>query len=301
MKTDILVNILQLPLEQLKELAEHAEENYVRFPLDKGNGKKRWIEAPKKDLKHLQTQILHKVLYKKPPHPVAHGFVPNRSIVTNAKPHVGQNWVVNFDIKDFFPSTKTPLVRDVLVKYDQFSEDDIEIILNICTRNGALPQGAPTSPHLANLALWDFDMSLWKFCLDQGLQYTRYADDLTFSGHKVPEDLRSIVIAELHKLGYRLAKGKSSYRGQHRRQIVTGLVVNEKINLPREKRKRLRAILHDIKQNGIQSALQRSSMELDQLIGHISLQSMWDEEMAQKQITELFEAIFTDDISSISE
>ena len=111
MKTDILVNILQLPLEQLFELAEHAEGNYVRFPLDKGNGKKRWIEAPKKDLKHLQTQILHKVLYKKPPHPVAHGFVPNRSIVTNAKPHVGQNWVVNFDIKDFFPSTKIPLSR----------------------------------------------------------------------------------------------------------------------------------------------------------------------------------------------
>ena len=125
----------------------------------------------------------------------------------------------------------------------------------------------------------------------------RFADDLTFSGAEIPKNLRSIVIEELQNLGFHLAKGKSSYRGKHRRQIVTGLVVNEKINLPREKRKRLRAILHDIKQNGIEEALQRSTMELDQLIGHISLQTMWDKESAQKQIQELFEAIFTQDNS----
>ncbi len=298
MNVNLLEQTLEISTEELLVFAQQAEDNYIRFPLDKGNGKKRWIEAPKKELKHLQSQLLHKILYKRPPHPVAHGFVPNRSIVTNAKPHVGKKWVVNFDIKDFFPSTKTPLIRDVIVKYESFSEEEIEIILLLCTRNNSLPQGAPTSPHLANLALWDFDMSLWKFCLEQGLQYTRYADDLTFSGSSIPQELRSVVIEELKKMGYRLAKGKSSYRGQHRRQIVTGLVVNEKINLPREKRKRLRAILHDIKQSGIQSALQRSSMEMDQLIGHISLQSMWNEEMAQQQLTELFEAIFEDDISS---
>ena len=251
-------------------------------------------------MKLVQSQLLHKLLYKRHPHPVAHGFVPNRSIVTNAKPHVGKKWVVNFDIKDFFPFTKTPLVRDVLLKYEQLSEEEIKIIVQLCTRHGALPQGAPTSPHLANLALWDFDTSLWNFCLEQELQYTRYADDLTFSGDFIPENLRSVVIEELKKMGYRLAKGKSSYRGQHRRQVVTGLVVNEKINLPREKRKRLRAILHDVKQSGIQSALQRSSMEMDQLIGHISLQSMWNEEMAQQQLTKLFEAIFEDDIQSNS-
>ena len=291
-----LENILEIPASQLKEISEQAEQSYLRFPLDKGNGKKRWIEAPKRELKHIQTLLLHRVFYQKPPHPVAHGFVPNRSIVSNAKPHVGQNWVVNFDIHNFFPSTKTKLVTDVLQRYEFFSEEDIEILLQICSRNGALPQGAPTSPHLANLALWDFDMALWKFCLDHQLQYTRYADDLTFSGAEIPQDLYPTVTMELKNLGYRLAKGKSSYKGQHRRQIVTGLVVNEKINLPREKRKRLRAILHDMQQNGVQQALRRSTMELDQLIGHISLQMMWNEEVAQKQLQELFDVIFGQDL-----
>ena len=285
--------ILELPLATLHDIAAQAQQSYIRFPIDKGNGKKRWIEAPKKELKMVQNRLLHRIFYQRPAHPVAHGFVPHRSIVSNAQPHVGKKWVVNFDLNNFFPSTKAPLVKEVLKRYQRFSDEELDIILQICCRNEALPQGAPTSPHLANLALWDFDMTLWKYCLDNQLQYTRYADDLTFSGPQVPKDLREQVVTELKKFGFRLAKGKSSYRGQHRRQIVTGLVVNEKINLPREKRKKLRAILHDIQQNGIQKALERSSLELDQLIGHISLQSMWDEEAAQKQMTELFDSLLS--------
>ena len=286
-----LATALDIESAVLAKTASEATDCYHRFPLSKGNGRKRWIEAPSPELKFIQKRLLEKVLYQRPPHPAAHGFVPNRSIVTNARPHIGRKWVANFDIKDFFPSTKAGTVLTILEQYSGHSPTEHTAMLHLVCRNGCLPQGAPTSPHLANLAMWNADVALWRYSNQHNITYTRYADDLTFSGDVLPDSLFDFLKQVLADNQYRLAPGKSKWLGQHKRQMVTGLVVNEKLNLPRPIRKRLRAIVHDIKTNGIEQALERSTMNLNQIVGRIAFQAMWDRETAREQILELADAI----------
>ena len=282
---------LKLSVLHLEEYAQNIESWYYIFPISKGNQKKRWISAPKKELKHIQNVFLNGFLYKAKAHNCAHGFVPKRSIVTNARPHVQKKWVANFDIHSFFPSTKKTAIRATIQKRFNFSESLTSLLCNVLTLKGELPQGAPTSPHLANLVMWDADTKLEHFARENQLTYTRYADDLTFSGDRIPATIQQKIRDILAPFGYKLAYQKSKVLGQHKRQMVTGLVVNEKINLPRPLRKRLRAIIHDIKKNGVEHALHRSKLNFDQLLGHISLQHMWDPQQAEEQILELAEAL----------
>jgi RNA-directed DNA polymerase len=284
-------NELSLSLSELHEYTLDITSLYYRFSISKGNNKKRWINAPKDELKNVQNILLHKIFYRASVHPCAHGFVPKRSIVTNARLHLKQNWVINFDIHAFFPSTKMALVYNTIERYFDFSPDLTQLLTSLCTKDGELPQGAPTSPHLANLVMWNTDIILQGYAERNRLVYTRYADDLTFSGAQVPQDIQHDIQNILASFGYRLARHKSKILGQHKRQMVTGLVVNEKLNLPRPTRKRLRAILHDIKKSGFQEAISRSKMNLDQIIGRISLQAMWDRDAANDQIMELAHAL----------
>ena len=282
---------LKLSIKIMEQYAKDVESLYYVFPINKGNNKKRWISAPQKEFKHLQNTLLHKILYKAPVHDCAHGFVPNRSIVTNARPHIQKKWVANFDIHSFFPSTKIQAVYEAIQKNFDFSQSLSSLLATLLTLKGELPQGAPTSPHLANLVMWDVDTILNAYSNKNQLTYTRYADDLTFSGANIPRSIQNDIRDILSPFGYRLAYKKSKILGQHKRQMVTGLVVNEKLNLPRPMRKKLRAIIHDIKTNGMEHAIGRSDLNFDQLLGHISLQHMWSPQRAQEQLMELAKAL----------
>ena len=286
-----IIGQLKLSLQIMEQYAQDVDSLYYVFPIDKGNNRKRWISAPKKELKHLQNTLLHNILYKASVHDSAHGFVPNRSIVTNARPHIQKNWVANFDIHSFFPSTKIQAVNEAIQKNFDFSHAFSSLLAKLLTLKGELPQGAPTSPHLANLVMWDVDTMLQKYSKENRLTYTRYADDLTFSGANIPRSIQNDIRDILSPFGYNLAYKKSKILGQHKRQMVTGLVVNEKLNLPRPMRKKLRAIIHDIKTNGMEHALGRSDLNFDQLLGHISLQHMWSPQRAQEQLMELATAL----------
>ena len=245
-----IATLTRKSVEELQDLISNIQASYRIYRLSKGNGKFRIIKAPSDELKEIQNRLLHELFYTVMPHDVAHGFVPNRSILTNAEPHVGQRIVANFDITDFFPSTKQKMVKAVLKRHYNLSDADGKLVAGLCCLHGELPQGAPTSPHLANLAMWDADVRLLELSNEHNLNYTRYADDMTFSGEWTPEGLPKLVGQIIKDYGYRLAPHKIKFYGQHRRQMVTGLVVNQKINIPREIRKRLRAILHDMETNG---------------------------------------------------
>lgn len=290
---DCLADICGVTPQSLLDLSRSVNQHYHRFGIDKGNGKKRWIEAPSNFLKYTQKQILLEILYKVSPHEAAHGFVPNRSIVTNAEPHVNREWVANFDIKGFFPATKRPLIKDVLSRYTQLNEDERRVVLKLVSKNGVLPQGAPTSPHIANLAMYEADLKMQHYADVNNLKYTRYADDLTFSGDRLPKELRRFIGRSIRPLGYQIASGKSKWLPQSKRQMVTGLVVNKSIGLPRPERKRLRAIIHDAKMRG-EDALDKAGLMLCQVEGKIALQMMWDEASARRQLLDLREAIDLD-------
>ena len=244
-----LSEVLGIGWDDLRNLARTASSRYHVYPLQIGK-KVRWIEAPDGELKRLQRRLLDQVLYDLAPTPWAHGFIKGRSIVSNAAAHCGREWVISLDIKDFFPSVTRESVVAVLSELN-VDPEQCQILGDIVTRRHRLPQGAPTSPHLANLTVRTMDRRLHAMARARGWNYTRYADDMSFSGDgkywTVLAAARDIVSSE----GFRLAERKTTIRGRHQRQSVTGLVVNEKVSIPREKRRLLRAMLHKVATAGL--------------------------------------------------
>lgn len=212
--------------------------------------KRRIIEAPDVELKTFQRILLDTVLYLATPTPWAHGFVPGRSVQTNAAPHCKQPWILNMDIKDFFPSIKFSRVLRVMRALPtpwRITEEEAYLLTKVVMRKGRLPQGAPTSPHLANLVSRTLDWRLAALSRQMGWMYTRYADDMTFSGSRKPKGLIPYVREIVHEEGFQVSDKKTKMLPNYRRQLVTGLVVNEHAAWPRELRRKLRAIKHQQK------------------------------------------------------
>lgn len=266
--------------------------HYVRHTARKRSGGTRVILAPKKELKAMQRQILREILERVPLTEAAHGFVRERSILTNAQPHVGKQVILNLDLKDFFPSITFPRVRGLFVALG-YSFAVASVLALLCTERDRdtlqrgdktfyvslgprhLVQGAPTSPALANLLARNLDRRLAGLARAKGFQYTRYADDLTFSGGdfdvalRIKDAAQHIILAE----GFAVNPDKTRLYRQSARQVVTGLVVNEKVAVPRDMRRRVRAILHRARETGL-NAQNRDGHEnfrayLQGLIGHI--------------------------------
>ena len=272
---------------ELEKLALQAPESYERFPRRKANGSVRWLCAPNGELKRVQRAILDELLYRLNPHPAAHGFVPGRSVVTHAALHTHCRWVVGIDIKNFFDETTESAARSVFAQMPELSPAEIDILIGLCCLNGGLPQGAPTSPCIANLYFKPADMTLQKYAENHGLSYSRYADDLAFSGAEIPADLIEFVTDVCKRLGYRLAHRKTRRLGSGLRQLVTGLVVNKGLSVPRPLRRRLRAILHDAEKRGINAALERAELKQSALIGLIGWVSMTDEDLGRDMMRDL--------------
>ena len=133
-----------------------------------------------------------------------------------------------------------------------------------------------------------------EFASQNQLTYTRYADDLTFSGDTIPNNITTVVKEQLKDLGYQLAHQKTTWTGKHRRQMVTGLVVNDKISIPRPLRRQMRALMHSIKKDGPINAFAKSVWTSEQLYGRMALQALWDKDLATKQLKELSELLKPD-------
>jgi len=248
-------------LRQLYRLAARVARHYTMQPDVPGNalnalyrthtipkrcGGVRTITVPNPHLKRLQRSILDQLLARVPLHSAATGFRPGCSIVSNATPHVGQRLVVNVDIAACFESTKYPqLLRACRIAgAGALSPRAIRLLAEICSYQGALPTGAPTSPALANIVLTTADHAIATAAARAGIRYTRYADDLTFSGNADIHRLLPFVGRVLNALGFTIAPHKVNFYRRGGRQLVTGLVVNDCVNVPRYVRRRLRAAVH---------------------------------------------------------
>ena len=223
---------------------------YKRHLLPKKSGGNRVISAPRMSLKVVQRQILEKLIVPLGSHPAATGFVPGMSIVDNAERHVGQTIVVNADVSNCFPSVRWPLVLAALRRdlSQRLSQTAISMLVDICTAEGGLPIGAPTSPALLNRVLLRTDEILTRIAGDQGVQYSRYADDLSFSGDHAAVRMLGVARKTLERIGLALDPKKTNIFRRGRRQMVTGLVVNEQVSVPRRIRRRLRAAVHRLEQ-----------------------------------------------------
>lgn len=246
--------------------------HYIRFKIAKKTGGERLISAPMPRLKRVQTWILYNILEQIDLHEAAHGFCRGRSIVTNAEPHVGADVVINLDLQDFFPSISYKRVKGLFISLD-YSEAAATIFGLICTDAAVeaveldgktyyvalgdrhLPQGAPSSPAITNLICRRLDLRLTKMAASLGFVYTRYADDLTFSASG--ENLRQIcnVLKRTEAIstheGFTIHPQKTRVLHKSQHQEVTGIVVNEKLNVDRETLKRFRATLFHIEKDGL--------------------------------------------------
>ncbi len=257
-----------LTVSQLKRFQSKTvrEDSYVEFDIPKKAGGVRHISAPITKLKHIQQALNLLLQGICSVSPVAMGFVPGRSIRTNADAHVGSTVVFNCDLKDFFPSITKDKVRNSLrnaLKDTNPSNNVINLISDLTTSprpDGieALPQGAPTSPVISNLVLKDLDRRMIRFAVKNGYRYTRYADDITFShtgnyDPKVPIKHEAI-LAIIEDCGWAVNPRKTVIHTSSNRLEVTGLTVNKKANVSRKYIKQLRTLLHLWETRGIEEA-----------------------------------------------
>ncbi|MBI2804155.1 MAG: RNA-directed DNA polymerase [Planctomycetes bacterium] len=272
-----LAHWLNVPLTRLEWLADIKEwtlrqadaklRHYVNVWVPRRRGKPRLLEAPKPHLKAIQRRILHEILDHIPPHDTAHGFRTGRSIVSYARPHVGKQMVLHFDLRDFFASVSAARVRAIF-RTAGYPADVASLLTGLCTtrtpddvtvagihwRRRHLPQGAPTSPAFANLAARRMDVRLSALAEKLGATYTRYADDLAISGgHDLERAVRRVnvlvgIIAG--EEGFELNFRKTRFMRQSVCQQVAGVVVNVKTNCRREDFDRLKAILHNCARHG---------------------------------------------------
>ena len=260
--------------DQLLEMTREISRHYRRYTIPKKRGKVRWIEAPRPELKAVQRELLTALLYRFPVHDAAHGFVPHRSIITHAQNHVGQRWVITLDLADFFTSTHRGLINQHLAPLlasliaSHCSPASQALMIDLCLLKDRLPQGAPTSPQISNIVFRNFDQKLAQWAQEHDLIYSRYADDLSFSGPQVPPDFYRRIHGCIYP--YRLNPRKTRVLGRGGRQVVTGLVVNERVNLPRPQRRKLRALAHRLAISGRDAVLDANAWTPDELSGHLA-------------------------------
>lgn len=264
-----LVEYLGISESELKKIWWYRKRMYRRFNISKGSGKTREICAPNQRLKFIQRKILRvlKEIYRA--RNSVHGFVSNKSVKTNALSHFGARYLVNIDIKDFFNSISERRVAGLFISIGA-SPRVAEILARICCHEGCLPQGAPTSPILSNMICFQMDKELIRFAKGARCIYTRYADDITFSsrqpvtalfdgslppsGQFPPSSLNSALVATLLRNNFKINEEKAHYSDRHSRKMVTGLKINEFINVDRTYIRNLRAALHSVEVRGVKEA-----------------------------------------------
>jgi RNA-directed DNA polymerase len=244
---------------------------YQKFTIAKASGGKRHISAPIEPVLSWQREILKATSAIFVPMKAVHGFAYDRSVVSNARFHVGRRLVLNCDLQEFFPSIHFGRVRGVfMAKPFNFSASVATVLAQVCCASGALPQGGAMSPLVSNLVCRGLDHQLVALARSTGCRYSRYADDITFSTNSEtfpvalvrnafakPLELGSALVELIESHNFRINPKKTRLRHQRQRQDVTGLIVNEKVNVDRGYVRGVRALLHDWERQGETLANQR--------------------------------------------
>lgn len=301
-----VASMLGVSLPVLRWLTYHRRSvalvHYHRYGIPKKTGGIRNISAPKRALSQAQEKVLVLILEKIAPEPSAHGFVAGRSILTNAAPHAGRKVVFNLDLRDFFPTITFRRVKGLFHNMG-YSEHAATVLSLLCTEPARakaelagrvyhvalgerfLPQGACTSPAITNLLCRRLDKRLLGLAQKAEFAFTRYADDLTFSGDDTTEvgrllrAVRKVITSE----GFEEHGKKTRVMRRGRRQEVTGLVVNNRPTVPREEIRELRAILHNAARSGLESQNRDKVPDFAaHLRGRVAFVAMVDKERGEK-------------------
>ena len=260
----------------LYAVSNNLGKHYHKAKLPKKNGGCRNLSVPDEILKSIQKQIAEILLIHMPVSRYAKAYRFGSSTLRNAKHHVGKQVVLKLDILHFFDSILYSTVKDKVFPEEIYAEPLRILLTMLCYHKDALPQGAPSSPAITNIILYEFDELIGQWCREQGIAYTRYCDDMTFSGDFDPAEVIQFVRLELKKLGFLLNEQKNRIQRPGQQQTVTGIVVNEKLSIPANYRRKLRQELYYCRKFGIQEHLQKTGLEIPeetyrmQLLGKVN-------------------------------
>ncbi|MFR1709601.1 MAG: retron St85 family RNA-directed DNA polymerase [Clostridium sp.] len=254
--------------EYLLAASNSSEHFYRKFKIPKKNGDLREISEPLPSLKEIQHWILNEILYKLKVSKFAKAYVKGKSIKENARFHRNQKQVLTLDIKDFFPSIKVFKVIDIF-KSIGYCDSVAVMLANLCCLDGSLPQGAPTSATLSNLVMIEVDNLISEFVECNKIRYTRYADDLTFSGDFKINELIIYVKRVLKSNGFRVNNKKTRKLYNYQRQVVTGIVTNQKLQVPKRIRRDLRQQMYYIQKFGLNSHLEKTKNTKKNYLRHL--------------------------------
>lgn len=257
---DLLAPYAWSPSKQLTTLyalANHLESHYEAVTIHKKNGQPRQLHVPDHLLKQVQRNIL-KLLDQKGLASCVSAYRPGAQLRENARPHIGQEQLLKLDIEDFFGSIQFTQVMAMVFPSRYYPPDVQMLLTTLCCYRECLPQGAPTSAAISNLVMSGFDRHMQEWCGQRKIAYTRYCDDMTFSGTFNYQKVIHKVASFLEVLGFNLNDQKTTLLKTGQRQLVTGIVVNKKMQAPRYYRQQLRQEWYYCQKFGVLSHFAKS-------------------------------------------
>lgn len=269
------LSIHMTPYQAIR-LAEKAETLYQEKSIPRQGKKPRILSIPDPYLKNVQRRILNRILNKIECHKAANGFMKNRSIFTALEDHAAKRVVIVIDIRNFFDTISAKRVCGMF-KSIGFQPQEAALLTKLCCYRNKLPQGSPTSPMIANIICRKLDSRLSGLVRKKGHSYTRYADDLIFSGNEKIVGSLPIIQKIIAEEGFDIAKEKFRIMRSGSRQRVLGLNLNTKVSVPRKVRRVIRAMIH----NQLQQQYPDANM-LDFLYGHVGLMASAHPSQARK-------------------
>lgn len=253
---------LGISARTLYAVSNNISKHYHKAKLPKKSGGYRKLSVPDEILKAIQRQISEVLLIHMPVSKYAKAYRFGSSTLRNAKHHVGKQVVLKLDILHFFDSIRYSTVKDKVFPEKIYAEPLRILLTMLCYHKDALPQGAPSSPAITNIILYEFDELMGQWCQERDIAYTRYCDDMTFSGDFDPSEVIRFVRLELKKLGFLLNEQKTKVQRPGQQQAVTGIVVNEKLSISADYRRKLQQDLYYCRKFGIQEHLQKIGLEI---------------------------------------
>ncbi len=246
---------LGIPARTLYAVSNSIGKHYREVRLPKKDGSFRTLSVPDEVLKRIQRAIADVLLIHEPVSSYATAYRVAVGIERNALPHVGKPKVLKMDVARFFDSIRYSDVKEKVFPASRYSEQNRILLAMLCYYKDVLPQGAPSSPAITNVLLRDFDERVGAWCGERRIAYTRYCDDMTFSGDFDEKEVVAFVTDELKALGFTPNKRKTTVVTAGKRQTVTGLVVNEKVSLPVDYKRQIRMDVHYCERFGVESHL----------------------------------------------
>lgn len=242
---DEIIDVLKTNRETLNHCLKFSEKYYTKEFQPKKDGGVREFDKPNKILKKIQRIIYAAFLKHRSLSPYYHGYVKKRSSITNAKVHVGQKIILKTDISDFFPTINKKMVLSVFYRIG-FNTELAGILTQLTTFDDYLPQGAPTSPALANIVLRPVVRKIEKWCRRNHLRLSVYADDITISGRDITAKHKSRLRKIVAGFGFSIKEGKTNiFDARKERVKITGVIVSKKLSIGKDEMRKLRAVVHN--------------------------------------------------------